>query len=159
MASESQYVTFGLGAEVFAAPVAQVREILDYRPAFRIPNGPPYLLGLTDVRGQGVPTIDLRLRLGLAGVEPTPHTRVLVVDLPLSDRTLSLGLVADRVFEVTPVRCDEVEAAPDVGVPWNSEYIGGVVRRNGGFLVLLDLPRIFSDPESVTGSATVDHAA
>ena len=52
-ASEGQYVTFGLGDELFAAPVGLVREILTYQAPSRIPNSPDYLLGLTDVRGQG----------------------------------------------------------------------------------------------------------
>ncbi len=145
---EAQYVTFSLGDEVFAIPVTRVREILDYRQAFKIPNGPDYLLGLTDVRGQGVPTIDLRLRLGLPKTIPTPHTRILVLDVPLVDRMLSLGLVADRVFEVTPFAAEQIETAPDIGVRWRSDYIAGVVRRPTGFVVLIDLPRLFSRAES-----------
>src|SRR5690606_26122606 len=54
---EAQYVTFSLGEEVFAVPVGVVREILDHEEAFKIPNGPDYLLGLRDVRGQGVPVM------------------------------------------------------------------------------------------------------
>lgn len=142
--SEAQYVTFSLGDEVFALPVSIVREILDFRSPFRIPNGPDYMLGLTDVRGQGVPTIDLRVRLGLPKAVPTPNTRVLVVDVALADRVLAIGLVADRVYEVTPFRQDQIERAPDIGVRWNSTYIAGVVRRAQGFVVLIDLPRLFS---------------
>jgi purine-binding chemotaxis protein CheW len=142
--AEAQYVTFSLGKEVFALPVSIVREILDFQAPFHIPNGPDYLLGLTDVRGQGVPTIDLRTRLGLPRTEPTPHTRVLVVDVVLADRALTTGLVADRVYEVTPFRGDQIENAPDIGVRWNSAYIAGVVRREQGFVVLIDLPRLFS---------------
>lgn len=141
---ETQYVTFSLGNERFAVPVAMVREILDYRDAFKIPNGPDYLLGLTDVRGQGVPTIDLRHRLGLERIAPTPNTRILVVDVPLPGRILSLGLVADRVYEVTPFSSHQVEAPPDIGVQWRSEYIQGVVRREDGFVVLIDLAHLFS---------------
>lgn len=148
ISSEGQYVTFSLGDEVFAIPVTRVREILDYRQAFKIPNGPDYLLGLTDVRGQGVPTIDLRLRLGLPKTIPTPHTRILVLDVPLADRMLSLALVADRVFEVTPFTSEQIETAPDIGVRWRSDYIAGVVRRPTGFVVLIDLPLLFSGAES-----------
>ncbi|MDX2201578.1 MAG: chemotaxis protein CheW [Hyphomicrobiaceae bacterium] len=147
-AKDAQYVTFSLGEEVFALPVAIVREILDYRTPFKIPNGPQYLLGLTDVRGLGVPTIDLRARLGLPTAEATPHTRVLVVDVALADRVLSIGLVADRVYEVTPFDCAQIEAAPDIGVRWNSAYISGVVRRAQGFVVLIDLPRLFNESDA-----------
>lgn len=145
--SESQFVTFSLDNEVFAVPVSVVREILDHEDAFKIPHGPDYLLGLRDVRGQGVPVIDLRLRLGMTKTEKTPHTRALVLDVPMGDKTLTLGLVADRVFEVIPFREEEIEGAPDIGVRWRSDYIAGVVRRNGGFVVIVDLARLFSGAE------------
>jgi purine-binding chemotaxis protein CheW len=141
---EAQFVTFSLGEEIFAVTVDVVREILDYAEAFKIPNGPEYLLGLRDVRGQGVPTIDLRLKLGMSKTVPTPHTRVLVLDIPIKGRILTLGLVADRVFEVTPFRRDQIEAAPDIGVRWRSNYIEGVVRRDSGFVVIIDLAQLLS---------------
>ncbi len=146
-ASEPQYVTFGLDDECFAVPVEVVREILDYEDVFRIPHGPDYLLGLRDVRGQGVPVIDLRLRLGMSGMAKTTHTRVLVTDVPIAGRLLTLGLVADRVLEVASFQYHAVESAPDIGVRWSSEYISGVVRRNGGFVVIIDLDRLLNDDD------------
>jgi purine-binding chemotaxis protein CheW len=151
---EAQFVTFCLGEEIFAVTVDVVREILDYAEAFKIPNGPDYLLGLRDVRGQGVPTIDLRLKLGMSRTVPTSHTRVLVLDIPMEGRVLTLGLVADRVFEVTPFRQSQIEAAPDIGVRWRSDYISGVVRRDAGFVVIVDLARLLtSDDASLLQSA------
>lgn len=143
-ADELQFVTLSLGDEVFAIPVTLVREILEYRPPFAIPEGPPFLLGLTDVRGQGAPTLDLRRKLGLPPAEPDPSTRILVLDVPLEDRLLSLGLVADRVIEVITVRSDQIEPAPDIGVPWRSDYIQGVVRRETGFVVLFEMTRLLT---------------
>lgn len=160
-AAEGQYVTFGLGDEVFAAPVGLVREILTYQAPSRIPNGPAYLLGLTDVRGRGVPTADLRIRLGMTPVEPTLNTRILVLDIPLEDRVLSLGLVADRVFEVAAFTIDQIEPSPDLGVKWRSDYISGVVRRSDGFVVLIDLARLLSttDAASLSSMSDIDQAA
>ena len=146
-ADELQFVTLSLGEEVFAIPVAYVREILEYRAPFAIPEGPPFLLGLTDVRGQGTPTLDLRRKLGLAPIAPGPSTRILVLDVPLEDRLLSLGLVADRVIEVITVRSDQVEPAPDIGVPWRSDYIQGVVRRETGFVVLFEMTRLLTSQD------------
>lgn len=143
--AESQFVTFSLGDELFAVPVQVVREILDHEDAFKIPHGPDYLLGLRDVRGQGVPVIDLRLRLGMSGTVKTPHTRILVLDVPIGDKELALGLVADRVYEVVPFRSEQIEPAPDIGVRWRSDYIAGVVRRDQSFVVIVDLARLFSD--------------
>lgn len=158
-AHEIQVVTFGLGAEVFAVPVTLVREILDYRETFRIPNGPDYLLGLTDMRGQGITTIDFRLRLGLPAAEPTPSTRILVVDVPLPDRDLMLGVVVDRVLEVSTFSSDQIEGAPDIGVRWSSDYIGGVVKRADGFVVLIDVARVFSSEDVALLQSPVANAA
>ncbi|OLP42666.1 chemotaxis protein CheW [Rhizobium oryziradicis] len=145
--SEQQFVTFSLGEEVFAVPVAVVREILDHEDAFKIPHGPDYLLGLRDVRGQGVPVIDLRLKLGMTATIKTPHTRILVMDIPLANRSLAVGVVADKVFEVIPFQLKDIEQAPDIGVQWRSDYIHGVVRREQGFVVIIDLARLFSGEE------------
>jgi purine-binding chemotaxis protein CheW len=145
--TERQYVTLCLGAEVFAVAVYMVREILDYRDGFRIPEGPAFLLGMIDVRGRGTPVIDLRTKLGMERVAPTATTRIMVVDVPLADRVLALGLVADKVLEVASFSADQIEPAPDVGVAWRSEYIEGVVRRDGGFVVLFNLPKLLSTAE------------
>lgn len=154
-----QVVTFGLGAEIFAVSVALVREILDYRETFHIPNGPDYLLGLTDMRGQGVTTIDFRARLGLPAVPPSPATRILVVDVPLADRVLTLGLVVDRVLEVSSLPREGIEGAPDIGVSWPSDYIAGVIRRAEGFVVLVDMARIFSSEDAAALAGLTTAAA
>lgn len=158
--TEAQFVTFSLGEEIFAVPVEVVREILDHEDAFKIPHGPDYLLGLRDVRGQGVPVIDLRLRLGMTPTVKTSHTRILVMDVPVDGRVLALGLVADRVYEVVPFQLSQIEGAPDIGIRWRSDYISGVVRRNGGFVVIVDLARLFSDSGSALASfAPAQHVA
>jgi purine-binding chemotaxis protein CheW len=146
--SELQFVTLGLGAEVFAVPVAFVREILDYRQPFAVPEGPDYLQGLIDVRGQATPTLDLRKKLGMAAAEPTLTTRILVLDVPTDDRTLSLGLVADRVIEVISILPDQLEPAPDIGVRWRSDYIRGVVRRHDSFVIVFDLARLLTGQDA-----------
>ncbi|MGA0604355.1 chemotaxis protein CheW [Caulobacter sp. KR2-114] len=157
--AETQLVTLALGAETFAIPVAYVREILDYTAPFAIPEGPAYLLGLTDVRGRATPTLDLRLKLGLAAVEPTLATRVLVLDVPVDGRILSLGLVADRVLEVISVADEAVEPAPEIGVRWRSDYIHGVVRRDDGFIIIFDLQHLLTSQDVAALPAAADQAA
>ena len=153
------FVTLALGQEVFAVPVAYVREILDYRAPFKIPEGPGYLLGLIDVRGRGTPTIDLRVKLGLPPTPPDGATRILVLDVPVGDRILGLGLVADRVIEVASFTEADIEGAPDIGVAWRSDYIAGVVRQQSGFVVLFDLPKLLTSTESALDKAAQQRAA
>ena len=141
---ESQFVSLGIGDEVFAVPVETVLEILDMQPVFRIPETPSHVLGLIDLRGRSVPVLDLRVKLGLPSIPPTETTRILVIELTLDGRRLVLGLVADRVIEVMGLSPDDIEPAPDVGIRWRSDYIAGVGHRDARFVVIFDLPKLFS---------------
>lgn len=154
--TELQVVVFGLGAERFALPVTEVREILDHRPAFRMPDAPAWLLGLTDVRGTSVPMIDLRVRLGMAAAETTLATRVLVVEAPVDGAApLVVGLVVDRVLDVSSFGAAAVEPSPDLGGRWRSGHVEAILRREDGFVALLDLPRIFAgDDVELLGGTT-----
>lgn len=144
IADEASFVTIGIDREVFAVPVETVIEILDMRPVFRIPEAPAHLKGLIDVRGRAVPVIDLRTKLGMPAIEHDQNTRMVVLDVPMEDRRLALGLVADRVFDVVAFNAGQIEPAPDIGIRWNSDYIRGIGRRQDTFVVVLDLPKLFS---------------
>ncbi|MDR3515674.1 MAG: chemotaxis protein CheW [Azospirillaceae bacterium] len=150
------FVTLGIDREVFAVPVAAVLEILDMQSVCRIPDAPAYLIGLISVRERGVPVIDLRVRLGLPAVPATGHTRILVLDMPLAERKLTLGLVVDRVFEVTPLDSRSIEPPPDIGIRWRSDYIDGVGRRGDKFVIILNLARLFSSSDVPLAGTGVD---
>jgi len=143
MAEDAQFVTLGIADELFAVPVERVREILQVRPVARMPNAPPSFLGMIDVRGQGVPVLDLRLKLGLEATPDTHNTRVLVLLVTVDGRDLTIGLKMDRVFEVT-VLDGELGPPPEIGASWRSDCIAGLGRRNGAFVTVLDLSRLFA---------------
>jgi purine-binding chemotaxis protein CheW len=147
-AEEAQFVSLGIGNEVFAVPVDTVLEILDMKPVFRLPETPAHVLGLIDLRGRSVPVLDLRVKLGLPPIPPTETTRILVLQVALPGRSLVLGLVADRVIEVMGISQEEIEPPPDVGVRWRSDYIAGVGHRNAQFVIIFDLPKLFSTQET-----------
>jgi purine-binding chemotaxis protein CheW len=152
--TDTQFVTLGIDREVFAVPVEAVVEILDMRPMFRVPDAPAYLAGLIDVRGRSVPVIDLRVKLGLPPIAPTASTRIMVLEVPVGGRDLVLGLVADRVFEVTGLDEGRLEPPPDIGNRWRSSTIRGVGRRGESFVIVFDLPRLFAtDAEALLGDA------
>jgi purine-binding chemotaxis protein CheW len=144
MAENPQYVTLGVANELFAAPVERVQEILEMRPIARLPRAPANLLGMIDVRSQSIPVIDLRATLDLPPAEDTPNTRIVVLWIKAADRDLTIGLKADRVFEVTVLDEPSLDPAPDVGISWGSDAIAGIGRRNGAFVTVFDLDRLFS---------------
>lgn len=144
MSEAIQYVTLGVDREVFAIPVSNVQEILDMQPIARLPHAPDYLLGIIDVRGRGVPVIDLRTKIGLPVAEATASTRILVLEVAIAERPLLLGLVADRVFEVTGLDNDQVDPPPEIGRRWRSDCIQGVGRRRNDFVVVFDIVKLIA---------------
>lgn len=151
---DAQFVTLGIDQEVFAVPVDAVLEILDMRPMFRIPEAPGYLAGLIDVRGRGVPVIDLRLKLGLPARAANEMTRILVLEFSVGEQKLVLGLIADRVIEVIALDKREIQPAPEIGLQWRSDYISGVGRRNDCFVIIFELARLFSSSDVALIGAT-----
>lgn len=144
MSANSQYVTLGVAADLFAVPVERVQEILEPQPIARMPHAPVDFLGVIDVRGQSVPVIDLRTRLGMAAVDDTENTRILVLDVSIGNATGKLGLKADRVFEVTGLDDNAIEPPPQIGARWRADCVAGVGRRNGTFVTVFDLDRLFA---------------
>ena len=151
MTEATQYVTLGIDREVFAVPVDGVQEILDMLPISRLPHTPPHLLGMINVRGHGVPVIDLRAKLGLPVLGTTSDTRILVLEIPMNGTVMVVGLLADRVFEVTSLDGgpdgERLDPPPEIGTRWRSECIRGVGRRGDSFVVVFDLPRLFASDE------------
>lgn len=147
MSRTSQYLTLGIDGELFGIDIAHVREILDMRPISKLPHAPEFLLGMIDVRGTGFPIVDLRTKLGLPRVPATEATRIIILDVQLDGRTMGVGFVADRVFEVTSLDAEQTEAAPNVGGRWRSNYIAGIGRKGEAFVIILDLARFMADTE------------
>ena len=159
MAERAQYVTLGVAKEIFAAPVEKVQEILDMRPIARLPQAPANLLGMIDVRGQGIPVLDLRLTLGLEPAEDNENTRIVVLSIVGPDRQLTIGLRADRVFEVTVLDQDELDPPPAISASWQTHSIAGIGRRNGAFVTVIDLDRLLSGVDLPASRQIADQAA
>jgi len=144
---DARYLTFALEEAVYGLDVFQVREVLDRLPIERVPNLPPFVRGIIDVRGRSVPVIDLSAKFGLGRTEDKETTRIMVVEALVGQRMQTLGLLADRVITVTPLDSADVDAPPDVGVAWHSDVIIGLGRSGERFVRILDLNRVFNAGE------------
>jgi purine-binding chemotaxis protein CheW len=153
MADHNQYVTLGVADELFAAPVTKVQEILDMRAISRLPRAPENFLGIIDVRGQGVPVLDLRLTLGMEPVADTETTRIVVLSVKSSAGSVTLGLRADRVFEVTVLDSETLDPPPAFNARWQDHCIEGIGRRNGQFVTVLDLDRLLGEGAEALSAA------
>ncbi len=142
------YVTLGVRDEIFAVNVHYVREILEYRPPVPLHQAPVCFVGVVDVRGTTVPVIDLAVKLGLPPEPITLNTRILVLEIPVNDQVLTIGLLVSKVFEVADFEVDHLETTPEVGVRWNSAYIEAIGRLRGGFVIVFNMQKLLSSQET-----------
>ncbi len=137
MSKALQYLTLGLGPETFGIDIHHVREILDMRDVAALPSAPAYLLGMIDVRGEGIPVVDLRLKLGLPPVPATSTTRIVILDVPVEGRPRLVGFVADRVIAVSTLDGEALDPPPEVGGRWHADRLAGIGRKDGTFVIVL----------------------
>jgi purine-binding chemotaxis protein CheW len=149
MTETAQYLTLGLDGETFGIGIRNVREILDLRPISKIPHAPDFLLGMIDVRGSSYPVVDLRTKLDLPKVPATEATRIIILDVPMADRSVGVGFVADCVYEVTGIDENQIEPPPSVGGRWKSDYLAGIGRKQDGFVIIFDLAKLMASSDLV----------
>lgn len=144
---DRQYVTVGVDEEIFAFDVHQVREVLDLMPFTRMPNMPPVVRGMINLGKRSVPVFDIRVKFGLPPAEPTPNTRIVVLDIPFGDHSVVVGALTDRVYEVTALDSGDLEAPPEIGAASEAEAIQGLGRRKGRIVIILNAAKVFSDTD------------
>ncbi len=136
-------LTLRLQDELFAVEAESVREILDLVPITEVPNASPFVSGLINVRGRVVPLADLRVMFGMDRPEPDEDTRIVVMEIDVDREPTVVGILADKVHDVTDIEAASIDEAPKVGMRWRPEFIRGIGKRNGGFIIIPDLGRIF----------------
>jgi len=133
-----------LQGESLAIETSQVREILDPVPVTMVPGAHPAVDGLINVRGRVVPLADLRLMFGMPHEDAGRDARIVVIEVPIDGDPTTVGIRADKVNEVTELAAASLESTPRIGLRWEPEFITGIGKRNGDFVALLDMGRIFS---------------
>lgn len=134
-----QLVTFGLGDEEFGVDILAVREINRMMELTRVPQSPPEVEGVINLRGKIIPVLDLRKRFGLVGREQNEQSRIIVVEV----HGRVLGFIVDRVHEVLRIDRSIVEPAPSMVCSIDSDFIAGVGKLDDRLLILLDLDKLF----------------
>ncbi|OQY60443.1 MAG: chemotaxis protein CheW [Desulfobacteraceae bacterium 4572_88] len=147
MSRNTQYLTFKLEDEVFALDVSQVREVLDLISITKVPRSPEFMRGVINVRGSVVPVVDLRLKFGMSRVEASLDTRIVVMEITLDGENTMLGALADSVHEVMELESGQIERPPRLGSRWRTEFIRGIGKSNGQFIIILDIDRVFSSDD------------
>ena len=139
-----QVVMLGIGDEVFALNTELVREIIDPVPATRVAGARPFLPSVVNVRGNVIPLADLRERFGMPKTDATADTRIVVLEIKIDSDPVLVGVVADKVYEVTEISPADVQTTPRVGMHWNPEFIHFITKWREEFVIVPNMERILS---------------
>lgn len=150
----TQYLTFKLSDETYALDIGKVREVLDFTTATKVPRTPDFMRGVINLRGSVVPVIDMKLKFGMEATEKTVNTCVIITEVTVDGETAVLGCLADSVQEVLDLDAEHISPAPRIGTKLNTDFIKGMGKREDGFLMILDINKIFSvDEIAAVGTA------
>lgn len=149
-----KYLTVGLAHEAYGIAVLKVREIIRMLKITPVPQMPPFVKGVVNLRGRVIPVIDLRVKFGLAA-EFTERTCIVVVQVkPVSGQIVQMGLIVDCVEEVVQLSDQEIEPTPEFGTTVDTSYILGLAKVKGQVKTLLDIDRVVA-PEALQQIAAV----
>jgi purine-binding chemotaxis protein CheW len=143
----NQYLIFSLGGEHFAVGTLRVREIIEYGNITSVPMMPSFIRGVINLRGAVVPVIDLNARFGRAKTEVSRRTCIVILEVQNDESTHVLSIIVDTVSAVRHIDRANVEPSPSFGTHIRADFIDGMAKVNGGFIILLDLGKVLSMDE------------
>jgi purine-binding chemotaxis protein CheW len=139
----NQYLTFILDDGHYGLSIDSVQEVLELMSITKVPRTPDHMLGVTNVRGQAVPVIDLRQRFGLKIQEQTVDTCIVIVEMAMDGESMTLGALVDGVEEVMDLDPGQIEPAPKLGGSIDTRFIRGIAKQEDRFIILLDINECF----------------
>ena len=145
------FLKFTLGQEMFAIDIQHIREIIEYTPPNTVPMTPPALLGVINVRGSVVPVVDLALRFGWESTTIGRRSSIVIVEITHQEQKHVLGLLVDRVNAVAEIASNAVEPVPAFGASIHTDFIAGIAKVDGRFVIILSIGRTLSVAEIAAG--------
>ncbi len=147
--SGRRYLHLTLDGENYCLDILSVRELLGMAAITPLPNTPPFVRGVINLRGQIIPIVDLRLKFGMEFKPYHKRSAIVVVELSLPGETLLLGLVVDAIQDVVAIPDEKVNAVPYLNAKVKAEYIRGIADTPEGMMIILDAVKVLSDEEYV----------
>jgi len=157
-AAARQFLTFLLGGEMYAVGILPIKEIIEYGQLTAVPMMPAFIRGVINLRGAVVPVIDLSARFG---GPPTPvgrRTCTVIIETETDGERQDVGILVDAVSEVLDIAESDIEPAPSFGTRLRPDFVAGMGRIGGRFVILLDLGRVLSVDEMAAVSAAAQPA-
>ena len=143
----NQYLTFALTGEMFAVGILNVKEIIEYGNLTEIPMMPSFIRGVINLRGAVVPVIDLAARFGGKASAVQRRTCVVIVEVAQEEGKHDIGIMVDAVSEVLEIPGTEIEPPPAFGAKIRADFIAGMGKVTGKFVIILDIMRVLSAEE------------
>jgi purine-binding chemotaxis protein CheW len=147
MADTYQLVTFQLGEETYGVDILDVKEIVRVQEVRPIPNAPSYVEGIFNLRREIIPIINLHKRFFLKKARVSKEDELLSGFVILEVDGLKLGIIIDRVSRVVTIDKSEQQPPPQMLSGIGAEYIEGVVRQDGNYLIILNIRNLFNSKE------------
>ena len=146
---EKQYLTFMLGGEMFSISILCIKEIIWYANLTEVPMMPACIRGVINLRGAVVPVLDLSNRFGKPSTPVIKSTCIVIVEVPtaMEGEHINMGVVVDSVQAVLEIPTSEIEPAPSFGAKIRPDFIEGIAKVNGKFVILLNVKRVLSTEE------------
>ena len=145
--SPQQYLTFVLGGEMFAVGILNVKEIIEYGHLTEIPMMPAFIRGVINLRGAVVPVIDLAARFGGAQSQAGKRTCIVIVEVSENEFRHDIGIMVDAVSEVIEIPASDIEPPPSFGARIRADFIHGMGKVAGKFVILLNIVKVLSVDE------------
>lgn len=136
-----EFITFGVGGQVFGLDIMSIREIRAWTPSTRVPRVPSYVAGVVNLRGTVLPVIDLAARLGWDGTEATPRHAIIVTQLEGQTR----GLIVDSVSDIVSLTDESLQPPPSSADESIEPFLEGMIAREEEMIMVLDLAAINND--------------
>lgn len=146
-AAPQQYLTFTLGGEMFAVAILNVKEIIEFGSLTEIPMTPPFIRGVINLRGAVVPVIDLACRFGGQPSAVARRTCIVIVELEEDEQKHDIGVMVDAVSEVLEIARADIEPPPAFGARIRADFISGMGKIDGKFVIILNVAKTLSASE------------
>lgn len=142
-----QYLTFFVAGEEYAVNILKVKEIIEYDTVTVVPNTAPWIRGVTNLRGNVVPVIDLAVKFGLPASQASKFTCVVITEISYEGEKLTMGVMADSVSQVLDFSANDIESPPPFGTRLKIEYLLGMGKMGKKFCLVLDIDKVLSAEE------------
>lgn len=144
---QTQYLTFMLGGEMFAIGILAIKEIIEYASLTTVPMMPACIRGVINLRGAVVPVMDLAARFSGTPSAVTKRTCIVIVEADVDGERQDVGVVVDAVNEVLDIPAGDIEPPPAFGARIRADFIQGMGKIDGRFVILLNVNQVLSAEE------------